>query len=91
MDTIDFTRFIFAFFFVMGLIGACALLLKRYGRPAMFGVKESGGRLGVIETRWLDSKTKLLLIRRDEAEHLLLVADGKPTVIESNIEAAAHE
>lgn len=86
MDTIDFTRFIFAFIFVIGLIGAAAMAAKKYlGTQKMFGMKEGGGRISVIETRYIDPRRKLVLIKRDNVEHLILLAGERELVVESNI------
>lgn len=88
MDTIEPLRFVFAFLFVLGLIGVMALCLKRYGRLQKFFAKpffaapEIGGRLEVLETRWLDAKRRLVLVRRDNVEHLLLLGDDRELVIE---------
>jgi flagellar protein FliO/FliZ len=84
MDTVDFPRFVLSFVFVVGLIGICAMLLKHYGGKTLLKAKE-GSRLEVLEMRYLDSRRKLALVRRDNAEHLLLLADGRETVIESGI------
>jgi len=85
MDTVDPLRFIAALLFVIGLIGAVAFLFKRYA-PAYMGVnKDIAGRIHILETRYIDPKRKLVLIRRDQMEHLLLCADGRETVIESGI------
>lgn len=85
MDTVDFTRFALAFFLVIGLIGLMGWGLRRFGGARLLGGQEEGGRLRVVETRWLDPKRRLVLIRRDDAEHLLLLADGRETLIESGI------
>lgn len=91
MDTVDPLRFLFAFLLVIGLIGLMAVGLKRYGRTAagraMLGMKEGGGRIEIVETRYLDARRRLVLVRRDKVEHLLLIADGRELVIESNIPA----
>ena len=92
MDTIDPYRFIFAFVFVIGLIGLSAFALKRYGATSSgkFLLGRTGlqlgkqeGRVQVLETRYLDARRKLIIIRRDEVEHLLLLADNRELVIES--------
>ncbi|NBX04354.1 MAG: hypothetical protein EBR02_09930 [Alphaproteobacteria bacterium] len=89
MDTIDPTRFILAFAFVLGLIGLLALVLKKYGKgkaifgQPMFGAKDDGGRVQLLETRYIDARRRLVLIRRDNREHLLLLADGRELVVES--------
>lgn len=84
MDTVDPLRFIFAFLFVIGLIGACAWALKRYGK-GKFNLAVEGGRLQVVETRYLDARRRLVLVKRDNIEHLLLLSDGKDVVVEAGI------
>lgn len=86
MDTVDFPRFILSFLLVLGLIGLLWLFLKRYGNKAgaLLGAKEAG-RLQVLETRYLDSKRKLMLVKRDDAEYLLLLGEGGNLVIEDGI------
>lgn len=87
MDTIDFPRFILAFLLVIGLIGLLAVFFRRYGQQArtLLGVKESGGRLDILETRYVDPKHRLVLVRRDGVAHLLLLGDGHSLVVESDI------
>ena len=90
MDSVDPLRFVLAFAFVLGLIGLLALGLKRYARAQkIFGVQGSSGRVAVVETRYLDPKRRLVLVRRDETEHLLLLSDKGDQVIESSIKKAA--
>lgn len=89
METVDFTRFVLSFLFVLGLIGLLAVLLRRYGNAQkMFGMKDDANhRIQVMDVRYIDPKRRLLLIRRDDTEHLVLIADGRETVIESGIKA----
>ena len=91
MDTVDFSRFIFAFIFVLGLIGLMAYCLKRYNGARilsgkkLFGVGNENGRIQVKEVRYIDAKRRLVLIERDDVEHLLLLSDRGELVIESGI------
>jgi hypothetical protein len=101
MDTVDPVRFIFASFFVLGLLGLLAVGLKHYGQKSfgknfsgnkffgakLFTLNQETGRLSIIETQYIDHKTKLVLVKRDDVEHLLLVSDGKATIIEAGIKA----
>ena len=93
MDTIDPLRFIFSFLFVIGLIGVMGFGLKRYGNRLLgrkfFPAREEGGRLDIVEVRWLDTRRKLALIRRDDVEHLLLISDKGEQVIEAGIKSDA--
>ena len=89
MDTVDPVRFLFASFFVLGLLSLFAVFLKKYGNKfsgeKLFTVSKLVGRVEIIETKYIDHKSKLLLVKRDDIEHLVLVGDGKATVIESGI------
>lgn len=99
MDTIDPARFIFASFFILGLLGLFAVFLKYYGKkisgqnflsPSIFsgfaGEKKSG-RLAIIETIYIDNKSKIVLLRLDDVEHLLLVGENNTIIVESRIES----
>lgn len=44
-------------------------------------------RIGVSETRMIDHRSKLILVRRDAVEHLILVTPSGTTVIERDIPA----
>lgn len=84
MDTVDPMRFILAFVFVLGLLGLFSVVLKRFGQnKKLFGGAQEGGRLSVVETKYLDHKRRLVLVKCDGVEHLLLLGDGRETVIES--------
>ena len=82
---------ILAFAIIFGLLAAFAHLLKRIagGRAAeLEGGRNRVPRLGLVDSFDLDRQRKLLIIRRDNVEHLILVG---PTdvVVESNIVRAA--
>lgn len=47
-------------------------------------------RLGVIEQATVDSRRKLVLIRRDEVEHLIMTGGPVDVVIETGINAPPH-
>jgi len=77
--------------FVVALILGCALLIKRFllpnsGRQPLFS-KAKERRLEVIETLTLDHKSRLILIRRDQTEHLVLQGTANDMVIETGIVA----
>lgn len=88
MDEPDPLRILMALLLVLSLIGLMALVLRRLAASGKFSghVSVPGqGRLHVIETRYLDARRRLVLIRRDRTEHLLLLADGRETILESHI------
>lgn len=87
MDFSTYFRFLVALVFVLALIGLLAWVARRYGllRGA---VRPRNGerRLEVIEIAPIDAKRRLLLLRRDRTEHLVLLGPTTDVVIESGIE-----
>ncbi|MDI9408963.1 MAG: flagellar biosynthetic protein FliO [Candidatus Pacebacteria bacterium] len=84
MDYIAYLRFVLAFALVLGLIFLCAYIARRLG----YGGKLGGPRhrrLQVVETGSIDNKSRLVLVRRDNVEHLLAISQSTMVVIESNI------
>lgn len=47
-----------------------------------------GSRLGISEYYEIDKQRRLVLVRRDDSEHLLLIGGGQDIVIEANVGAA---
>lgn len=80
MEYSDYLRFVAAFGFIIGLILVCAWGARRMGLTPQIGATENNKRLAVIETLNLDTKRKLMLIRRDGKEHLLLLGDNDITI-----------
>jgi flagellar protein FliO/FliZ len=83
-------KFAIAFVLVLGLIGITALILKRFGggMPTSGGGRNRQPRLSVLDSAVVDSKRKLVLIRRDNSEHLLLIGGPTDVVVETNINRA---
>jgi flagellar protein FliO/FliZ len=86
IDLTTFTRFSAALLFVIGLIALAAWIAKR-----VMGVNAAssgrGKRLAVIETLPLDAKQRLMLVRRDQTEHLVCVGPNGVSVLESGVPA----
>jgi flagellar protein FliO/FliZ len=93
MDTVDPARFLFASFVVLALLALLAIVLRRYGNnfsgTKLFAMNQKSGRIAIVEAQYIDPKSKLLLIKRDDIEHLVLIGDGKAIVIESGIKRDA--
>ena len=90
MDLELYFRFLLALGLVLGLIGAAAWAMKRFGLNRFVGQRRPGSadrRLSIVETLPLDAKRRLILIRRDGVEHLLLTGAGADLVIETRIPA----
>lgn len=50
-----------------------------------------GARLGISEYHELDKTRRLVLVRRDDIEHLILIGGNQEFVIESNIETGLDD
>ena len=89
MDFNDYIRFVFALAFVLGLIGLATLALKRFGMLPRVTRKKigSGKRLGIVEIAPIDAKRRLILVRRDEVEHLIVLGTSSELLVESGIAA----
>ena len=75
---------------VLGLIAAIAWAVKRYGVGGLSGAGRAGGRqrrLAIVETLAIDARRRLILIRRDGTEHLILTGAGADLVVETGIPA----
>lgn len=89
MEIFDLVRGAGALLAVLGLVGFAAWLARRFELHRRLG-GPVGGRLAVVETRWLDSRTRLLLVRRDRVEHLLLLGATGPLLIERGIRSVGE-
>lgn len=81
-------RFVVALAVVLALIAATGWVGRRYmgaGRIAAFAGKRR--RLALLETLQIDGRTRLLLVRRDTAEHLIMVGAAGAVVIERGVAA----
>ena len=85
MDISDYLRFVFALAFVIALIGMLAFLAKRYGMGYRSVVKNGKRRLAISEIMPLDTKRKLVLIKRDDKEHLIMIGGNHDMVVEKDI------
>ena len=80
-------RFFVAFVVVLALIAIAAYLVRRFGASALTaaGTRSRQPRLAVIDAASVDGRRRLLLIRRDNVEHLVMIGGPTDVVIEPNI------
>jgi flagellar protein FliO/FliZ len=86
--TADYLRFLLALAAVLALIGLCAWLARRFRLGGLTGTIVRSGRLQLLETLPIDGRQRLILVRRDDREHLLLIGQEGGQVIERGIEPA---
>ena len=79
-------NFVIAFVFVLLLIGAAAWLVRRFGSTRIdAAARGRQPRLAVIDSAAVDGRRKLVIIRRDNVEHLLMIGGPSDVVVETNI------
>jgi flagellar biogenesis protein FliO len=80
-------RFFIAFLVVLALIGATAWLVRRFGADRFGGATARGRqpRLAVVDAAAVDGRRRLVIIRRDNVEHLLMIGGPSDVVVETNI------
>jgi flagellar protein FliO/FliZ len=86
MELSAYFRFVAALLFVLGIIGVFALLARRFV-PGARNINRRGvkRRLSVVEVVPVDTKRRLVLLKRDDTEHLVMLGPNGDTVIERNI------
>jgi hypothetical protein len=84
-------RFFLAFLIVLGLIGGTAWAVRRFGAGRLGAAAMRGRqpRLAVIDYASVDARRRLILVRRDNVEHLLMIGGPSDVVVEANIVRAA--
>lgn len=81
MDLETYFKFALALIFVLGLVLLLGWLMRRAGMAGAI----KGRRLGVTEAQMVGPRHRLVLIRRDDVEHLVLIGPTAQTLIETGI------
>jgi flagellar protein FliO/FliZ len=81
-------KYILAILLVFALIGLIGWLLRQFTaarRALAGGGRNRQPRLAVLDSAPVDARRRLVLIRRDNVEHLLLIGGPSDVVVEMNI------
>ena len=82
-------RFFIAFLISLGLIGAMAWAVLRFGTEwsggASIHARAHEPRLAVLGHASVDESRQLIIVRRDNVEHLLMIGGWTDVVVEANI------
>ncbi|NDE90302.1 MAG: hypothetical protein EB059_04070 [Alphaproteobacteria bacterium] len=78
---------------VLGLLGVITWILKKYGSRLGLPItmRQGRSRLQLLDVSALDARHRLVLVRRDHIEHLLLLGGAQPVVIETGIPHSPSE
>ncbi len=91
MEFEGYIRFLLALVFVLALIGILTAVARRFGfgyRTATKGAKAR--RLSIVEVMPVDAKRRLVLLRRDSTDHLILLGNGPDLLLEGGIPVPAE-
>lgn len=79
MDLLSFLRAVLALGVTLGLVGLAAYAARRWAPAGLLQGKAPGERrMQVLETLALDPQRRLVLVRVDAQERLLLLGEGRP-------------
>src|ERR1700739_820039 len=83
--------FVLAFVVLLALIGFTPWLVRRFAGNRLGANANRGGcpRLAVIDAPAVDGRRRLVLVRRDNVEHLLMIGGPTDLLVEPNIVRAA--
>ena len=75
----DFLRAVFALALTLGLVGLCAVGLRKYGPDAIarLGRSRADRRMRVVESLVLDPARRLVIVDCDGEERLVLLGEGQ--------------
>jgi len=89
MDFLDFLRAVLALAVTLGLIGLASVGVRRYAPGLLAKLQTQPGkqrRMQVVETVVLGPTQRLLLVRVDDGERLILLGEGRDVTAQSHAE-----
>lgn len=86
MELSEYLRFVIALIFVLGLIWALALMVRRFGPGVAQSAMGKGykKRLKLMEVMPLDARRRVVIFRRDNVEHTVILGANSETLVETN-------
>ncbi len=87
----DYLRVIFGLLVVIGLIGMCALIARKAGFATLPNGVSRRRRLSIVETLPLDARRRLIIVKHDDREHLIVLGAQSETLVDSQTAPAAPQ
>ena len=81
MDVLDWGRAVFALIATLALIGAVAYGARRLGMLQNVVGAKSDKRLRISESLMIDPRRRLVVVRFDDREHLILLSPAGDRVV----------
>ncbi len=85
MSFATYWQFVLALAAVLSLLALLAWAARRFGLAGRIAAPGGRRRLSIVEVAAVDGKRRLVLLRRDATEHLVLLGPDSATVIETGI------
>lgn len=87
MDLLSLLRTLGALGTVLGLLAGALWAVRRYdiALPGRVATRTTARRIAVVERIALDNRRSVVLLRRDDREHLFLLLPDGATILESRI------
>lgn len=88
METTSILNAFLALLFVLGLVGLTSVAIRYFGAERFLTKtlnKAKNKRLKLVDYLTIDARRRLILVQRDDVEHLILVGGESETIIETNI------
>lgn len=81
----DIIRVIFGLIAVLGLIGLCALIARKAGLLTAANGLSRKRRLAISESLSLDARRRMVIVKCDDAEHLIILGNSGETIVQNNL------
>jgi len=88
LDYDTYLRGLLALVAVLGLIAGAAWIARRVGLAGARGGARRERRLAISEVLAVDGRRRLVLVKRDAVEHLVLIGGTSDVVVERGIHPA---
>lgn len=92
MQDVDYLRFVLVLAFLIGLILLAGAVVRKYGPGGLAAAlarsatgRGRSRRLRIVETAVIGPKHRLVLIARDDTEHLLVLGGDGAVVVERDL------
>lgn len=85
LDAVQMMKFGGALLLVLALMLGLSLLMRRINAGSGIGLNAGNRRLKIVEILPLSPRQRLILIKRDDREHLVILGPTGETVVESGI------
>lgn len=83
MDVLTVLKFVAALALVLSLIGGCAFIASRLNLVSNLTRAGNKRRMEVVESLVLDAKHRMMIVKSDDREHVLLFGPSGDLVVES--------